>query len=68
MDFKKNNPAVIKAMFLKMDKITFVRNAQDLKRELLSVVLTEHAVNYRFALFRLYKWCRCTYRNKFVKP
>ena len=57
MDFKKTNMAVIKSMFLQMDKETFIKNMELLKQELLSVEVTPKNANYRYALLNLYIWC-----------
>ncbi len=65
MDFKKTNPAVLKSMFLQMDKETFVINANALKSELLSIEISFKNANYRESLKRLYLWCKTTYINKF---
>lgn len=57
MDFKKTNMAVIKSMFLQMDKETFIKNMELLKEELSTVEVTAKNVNYRYALLNLYRWC-----------
>lgn len=57
MDFKKTNMAVIKSMFLQMDKKTFIKNMELLKKELSTVEVTPKNASYRYALVNLYKWC-----------
>ena len=66
MDFKKTNPAVLKSMFLKMDKETFVTNANALKSELTGQKITLKNANYIFALKNLFYWCRSIYTQKFI--
>lgn len=65
MDFKKTNPAVIKSMFLQMDKQTFKVNMDLLYNELLTVKQTPITSNYRYALSNLYRWCFAVYQQKF---
>lgn len=65
MDFKNTNPAVIKSMFLQMDEATFIANAKQLKTELLALEITFYSQNYRFALKKLYLWCKHTYYKRF---
>jgi hypothetical protein len=67
MDFKRTNQAVLKSMFLQMDKATFIHNAQDLKSQLVGQKITLSNANYIFALNRLYNWCKVIYKQKFVK-
>ncbi|MDY7396973.1 hypothetical protein UMM65_17135 [Aureibaculum sp. 2210JD6-5] len=65
MDFKKTNPAVIKTMFSRMDKETFIKNMQLLKEELKNVEVTLKNDNYRFALLELYIWGTIVFIRKF---
>ena len=65
MDFKKTNPAVIKTMFSKMDKVTFTKNITLLQEELTKVEVNSKNENYRMSLLNLYKWCIKIYKNKF---
>lgn len=67
MDFKKTNPAVLKSLFLQMDKPTFILNANALKSELIGQKVTLKNANYIFALKNLFYWCRKVYKQKFVK-
>jgi len=65
MDFKKTNPAVMKSMFLQMDKETFIANMELLNEKLLNIEVTAKNANYRYALLNLYKWCIDIYFTKF---
>lgn len=65
MDFKNTNHTILKRQFLQMDKPTFIKNAQDLKTELLQQDINLRSANYRFALLNLYKWLRIVYVQEF---
>lgn len=66
MDFKKTNPAVLKSMFLQMDKETFIKNALDCQKELIAQPISLQNANYRFALINLYKWLKAIYRKRYI--
>lgn len=65
MDYRKTNGAVIKSLFLQMDKPTFIRHAQELKAMLLTMEISPETMNYRIKLLRIYCWCRVVYRSRF---
>jgi len=66
MDFKQTNPAVLKSMFLQMDKATFLKNAQDCKSELYKQSPTLQNANYIFSLKNLLNWCRDVYTKRYL--
>ena len=57
MDFQKTNSAVIKSMFMQMQKNVFIKNAQLLKEEYLNLKPSFYNQNYERKLWSLYKFC-----------
>ena len=67
MDFKKTNSAVLKSMFLKMDKPVFIQNVRLLKNEYLELQPNFYNQNYERKLWDLYKFTTIWYCNYWRK-
>jgi hypothetical protein len=67
MDFKKTNSAVLKKMFLHMEKATFIENVRFLKNEYLNLKPDFYNKNYEMKLSNLYKFCMLFYLKKWCK-
>lgn len=63
MDFKNTNSAVIKSMFMQMQKEVFITNAKLLKKEYLELVPNFYNQNYERKLWQLYKFVTIWYCN-----
>jgi hypothetical protein len=63
MDFKKTNSAVLKSMFMQMQKDVFIANAQLLKKEYLEFKPNFYNKNYEVKLWQLLKFCTIWYIN-----
>lgn len=64
MDFKKTNSAVLKSMFLKMDKPVFIQNVRLLKNEYLELQPNFYNQNYERKLWDLYKFSAVLWQSK----
>jgi len=64
MDFKKTNSAVLKSMFLKMDKPVFIQNVRLLKNEYLELQPNFYNQNYERKLWDLYKFSAVLCQSK----
>lgn len=67
MDFKKTNSAVLKSMFLQMDKPVFIQNVRLLKNEYLELKPNFYNQNYERKLWNLYKFCTLFYFKNWCK-
>lgn len=67
MDFKKTNSAVLKSMFLQMDKPIFIQNVRLLKNEYLELKPSFYNKNYEMKLWNLHKFCTLFYYKNWCK-
>lgn len=63
MDFKNTNSAVIKNMFMQMNKEVFIKNANLLKQEYHNLKPNFYNANYELKIWELYKFVTIWYKN-----
>ena len=63
MDFKKTNSAVLKNMFMQMQKDVFIQNVKFLQQEYLELKPNFYNQNYERKLWQLYKFITIWYCN-----